>query len=242
MRFHWQNLKKEDKTNDILHGRCWFYFFERTTLGLEWSIPGHSGLRFQLSFNHYGDTAIGLSIGLLLFSFHISFENHILYRLLEKVTRRRDQKYTNGREIGFYIWGDAMSISIWNDPMESRHTDPFWMHSYFHFSDAFLGRAKCTKEVLKEKDIMVPMPEKSYPGHAKLTLYRWKRPLWFAHSMKRVEIDMSEGIPHPGKGTMEYNCGPDATHGITTGQCNSIEEGIGYLVGSVLNDRERYPL
>lgn len=241
MRFHWQNLKKEDHSNHIYHGRCWFYFGERSQLGIEWAIPGNQ-LRFMLSLNHYDETAIGFSIDVFLFSLHFGIENRFLYNLLQHITRRRDQKYTNGREIGFYLWGDSMSIQIWNDPMESRHTDPFWMHTYFHFSDAILGRANCTKEVLKEKDVMVPMPEKSYPAHAKLTLYTWKRPRWFAHSMKRVEIDCPEGIPHPGKGTMSYNCGPDATYGMTTGRCNTIEEGIGQLVGSVLNDRERYPL
>jgi len=115
-----------------------------------------------------------------------------------------------------------------------------WRRGSFHFDTFFLGKTTCNKEVLEEREILIPMPEKSYKAHAKLILYTWTRPRWFAKTMKRVEIDIPDGIPMEGKGTAAHNCGRDATFMMTTGRCNSIPRGVGVLVGSCLADRVRY--
>lgn len=240
MNYHWQNLKKEDNTNHLFHGRNWFRFGENT-LSSEWAIPSKD-IRIMLSLNSYGDDAIAVSISLFLFSIHLALENNWLYKHLSKITKRSDNGYTSGRNIGFYLYGDAFSVSIWNDPMESRNTDYWFQHIYINLTDFFLGRSKCTTKVLEERDILIPMPEKSYPATGQLVLYSWSRPRWFTKKLKRVSIECKEGVSHPGKGTASYNCGEDATFSLTTGECNSIEKGIGIFVGSVLRDRKVYPL
>jgi hypothetical protein len=84
------------------------------------------------------------------------------------------------------------------------------------------------------------MPEGAYQGTAKLVLYEWSRPRWFTKRMKRCEIRVPAGIPHEGKGDNSWDCGADATFGMTTGECSSIPQGVGLLVGSVLRDRVEY--
>jgi hypothetical protein len=115
---------------------------------------------------------------------------------------------------------------------------PKWRHGSFHPLDTLLGRTNCEKKVLEERQVLVPMPERAYPATAKLMEYAWKRPRWFATKrMKRVEIEIPGGIPHAGKGENSWDCGDDATFGITTGECRSIPEGVGILVGDCLRTR-----
>lgn len=238
MRFHWQNLKKEEKsTRYIANGRFWLG--RNPQLHVEWVVPSRS-INFQLDINDYGDTAVGGSIGILFFTAYWGIEWIWLYNLLEKLTRRKDQKYTNGRNIGFNIDSHSLNIYLWNDPMESRAADPRWWNFHMNFSDFFLGKSKCSTEILEEREVLIPMPEKAYEGTAKLTLSTWTRPRWFAKQMKRVEIDCPEGLPHEGKGENSWDCGINRTTSMTTGECNSIPKGVGLLVGSVLDDRIRY--
>lgn len=147
----------------------------------------------------------------------------------------------HSRTLGFSFHSGAIWWDLWVDPM-GDYPCPYgkWRDSNFNFSDFLFGRNECSKEVLEEREVLVPMPEKSYEATAKLMKYTWRRPRWFAKTMKRVEIDVPEGIPHEGKGTCAHNCGRDATFGMTTGECRSIPEGVGKLVGSVLRDRVRY--
>jgi hypothetical protein len=235
MYFHYQNLKKDEKsTRYLAQGRFWLG--QKPQLHCEWTVPGRD-LSLQLDLNHYGDTAIGGHIGLYFFTLYWGIEWNPLYRLLEKITRRRDQKYTNGRSIGFHLGGGALSLMGWDDPMESRGTDPWWWHQYINLDTFFLGRSKCTQEILETREVEIPMPEKSYKATANLVLYTWTRPRWFKKQIKRVDIKIPEGIPFEGKGENSWDCGHDATYGITTGECHSIPEGVGMLVGSVLRDR-----
>lgn len=151
--------------------------------------------------------------------------------------------YGEPRQISLSYHGRALWWSIWRDPMGGWNSrDKWWQRreGSFHFDDVFLGKSTCERTVLEERRVLVPMPEKAYEATAKLMLYQWHRPRWFTKKVKRVEIEVPEGIPHEGKGENSWDCGTDATFGMTTGECHSIAEGVGKLVGSVLNDRVRY--
>lgn len=135
----------------------------------------------------------------------------------------------------------ALWWSIWRDPMGGWSREvPRWREGSFHPRDVFLGKSRCTTTVLEERNVDIPMPEGSYPARAQLVEYAWKRRRWFAHRIKRVQIEIEKGIPHAGKGENSWDCGDNATFGITTGACNNIPEGVGILVGSVLRSRVRY--
>lgn len=240
--FHSQNLKKADRSNKLLHGRCWLSWGKerRSQIEMEWCAPSKD-IRLFMYLNHYGDDAIAFSISLYFFSFHIGFQNHKLYKLLEKITRRKGETYTNGREIGFYISHGAVSLNLWNDPMEWNSKDPWWWHNYFVVQDVIFGRTKHEREILRVEDVEVPLPEKTYKGVGTLSRSTVKRPRWFSKTHMNVEIKVEEGVPHPGKGTMSYNCGEDHMYSqFASG--DSIERGIGEFVGSVLWYRRNYPL
>lgn len=144
------------------------------------------------------------------------------------------------RTIGIRFHSGAVWWTCWVDDNEWNSRRPKWRQGSLNFVDFLLGRAKCTTTVLEERSVLVPMPERAYPALAKLMLYEWKRPRWFALRRKRVQIDIEEGIPFEGKGESSWNCGPDATYSITTGECSGIPEGVGILVGSVLRSRVKY--
>lgn len=141
--------------------------------------------------------------------------------------------------ISLTLHSGALWWKLWTPTMEWSSKTPRWRDGSFDFADFFLGRAKCSHQTIEEREILVPMPEKSYPATATLAEWVWKRPRWFAKRLKRVSIDIPGGIPFPGKGENSWDCGDDATFGITTGECRSIAEGVGQLVGSVLRDRVR---
>lgn len=131
----------------------------------------------------------------------------------------------------------------WNfcTPKDEWHAStPRWRKGAFHFQDFFFGKPTCSTEVVEERDVLVPMPEKSYQATAQLVRYTWSRPRWFDKVVIRCEIKVKEGIPHEGKGENSWDCGPDATYSMTTGECRSIAEGVGRMVGSILRDRVKY--
>ena len=83
--------------------------------------------------------------------------------LAGRKTKRPDQKYGNGQEIGFSIFDGAVMIDLWNDPMETRcKEDPKWWHTYIVVKDVFLGRADYSTRILKTSRVKVPMPEANY--------------------------------------------------------------------------------
>lgn len=153
-------------------------------------------------------------------------------------------KYTgagSSRQISVTFHDKAVWWHLWVDRDSWSSDRPKWRDGSFHPLDAMLGRMKCTTETVEKRDVLVPMPEKSYPATAKLERYTWKRPRSpLSKELLRVTIDIPGGIPHEGKGESSWNCGTDATFGITTGECRTIPEGVGMLVGSVLRDRVRY--
>lgn len=152
----------------------------------------------------------------------------------------RYRNYGDDREIKISFHDGAIWWAFWTDPMSWSSTTPKYRYGNFNFVDFALGRSKCDHRTLEERDVLVPMPEGAYPARAKLEEWTWRRPRWFAKTIKRCSIDIPNGIPFPGKGENSWDCGDDATYGITTGECRTIAEGVGKLVGSVLNSRVRY--
>lgn len=150
------------------------------------------------------------------------------------------RNYGEDREINVYFYRGTLYWRFWTDTMSWSSTTPKWRHGSFDFVNFVLGREACEHHVLEARDVTVPMPERAYAASAKLEQWTWKRPRWFAKTIKRVSIEIPGGIPFPGKGDNSWDCGDDATFSITTGTCNSIAEGVGVLVGSVLRDRIRH--
>ena len=165
------------------------------------------------------------------FSFHVDIWpiNKWLYE--HKLHNRQfeiDLGFTNGLTV---------SVSLFADTMGWKKGDLKW---YWNITDKLKGRYEVSKKIIEEQDLLIPMPEKSYQAHAILADWTWKYPRWFSKTIRRCEIDIPEGLPHAGKGENSWDCGDDATFGITTGSVRSIPEAVGQLVGSSLATRVRY--
>lgn len=211
----------------------------RSKFQVEWSFFYNAGLRIKLDLASY-EEEVGISIALGIFSLYVGFDNYHLGSWIQRVTRRKGQRYGNGRSIGLAVHGGYIWLDFWNDPMESRGTDPWWWHMSFNPMDAIFGRYVYSDQTIEERDIEVPMPEKAYPATAKLQVCHWQRKRSpFIKRMERVSIEIPGGIPKEGKGENSWDCGLDATFSMTT-NASSIAEGVGQLVGSVLADRIRH--
>lgn len=160
--------------------------------------------------------------------------------LVDRIPGDMDMKYS-GRSTRIAIHDTALWWSFLVDDYGWTHKRPKWRDGNWHP----LGtRCVQSEKVIETREVVVPMPERSYRAKAQLEEIRvgWKKlPRRFDTTMRRVKLDMLEGeqVPHPGKGENSYDCDEDATFGLTT-PAYSIEEGVGALVASVLRSRMRY--
>lgn len=235
--WHAQNLNEKVGRNGSMlrNGRAWFRWGDKYRFHTEWIFLKFN---FALSLQFEDDEEdILLHFALPLFSIYLGFGSP----LLQKISRRFHDK-----EISLSIHDWAIWLKIFGDKWNWSKRDPWWQRGInFNIIDFIFGRTKYEKRTIKNYDnLVVPMPEGSYPIKS-LEIHEdtWKRSRWpFPwHRCIRVSIDMDKGIPFPGKGENSWDCGEDASHGLTC-LCESgtPEEAIGKMVESVLNNRRRY--
>src|SRR5438132_5463242 len=129
MRFHWQNLNDKPggrQGSGVLQGRCWLSVSRKSTMGLEWNLWSK---RFgvEIGLGDY-DCALSLSCSLILLSLYWHLDNFHLEEWIKDKVKRKGREYGDGRQIGFRWFEGALSINLWNDPMEWASTDPRWWH------------------------------------------------------------------------------------------------------------------
>ena len=83
------------------------------------------------------------------------------------------------------------------------------------------------------------MPEGAYKATVEMFWGIWKRPRWVAKKILRANVEIPSGIPKNGKGENSWDCGEDATFGITM-PAKNVENAIGKTVESCLRDRKKY--
>jgi len=103
------------------------------------------------------------------FSFSIPYFAFYIFVDIKYLRCSRD------RELSLSYHDASLWWYLWVNPM-GGHRLHDWRRGSFHFDTFFLGKTTCNKEVLEEREILIPMPEKSYKAHAKLILYTWTRP------------------------------------------------------------------
>lgn len=251
---HWQNLdtSRDDrlKGRGWRHGRAWLSVgpLDETShpcrpwnFGVEWVLGrwGHKllGLRVEVADGDANDEIAG----------HIAIPGGALYgnaqtSLTRKISRRLCRRtYDGGREVALRIERSGVWWRLWASPHGWSRETPRWRDGHWDHRDALLGRMRYQREVLEEREILVPMPERAYPATATLTESTWTRQRfgWPCSRLARVEIEIPGGVPVPGKGENAWDCDEDAIHSITTA-ADSIPEGIAKLVQSALTTRERY--
>lgn len=250
LKLRWQNLT--DGVRSLFeHGRAWL---NRTADGearwppilkIEWSHGARvHGAALQLDFDRE-DREITLHVKApLLFSYFVTVSMpRMLVDGLPWSYPNRGEYGGWDRTIGVRVFSGAIWFSFWEDGMDWRSSDPKWMRRTIHVDDLVFGKSKHESHELEAREVVIPMPERAYKGTAKLTRDTWTRPRWpwrpFSREIALVHIEVPGGIGKPGKGENDWDCGPDATYGITV-PAVTIEDGIGKLVASVFRDRRRH--
>lgn len=246
------NYTRRDKKGDFpKHGAKWWSWYTGSEeddnekkvqqVHLEWSLF-RRGLAFYVTIDDASDYDIRAVIGVPFFGrFYLGLEHakrFLRFIGMDWKTVRDKGSFNWARRIGIDIRLPVIIIYPWCHPTD-------WSRNkrnsiYINLKDAVLGRKKYSEGPATSKEIIINMPEGDYQGTYKKYVAHWKRPRWpIIDSVARVEIDIPEGIPFPGKGENSWDCGDDACFGITV-SAKTIDEAVSKLIQSVIRDREHY--
>lgn len=248
----WQNLTDGERGGKPktwpFHGRAWLHFNEGgvASFCFSWLLWSRfCGFRFSASPDC--ENTFTFMVALPPFAFWLSVDGRgWLRKLADRLAKLEPSDMGvdwSGRDLSVMVHGWAVWWKLWVCDYGWTRSRPRWRDGSFHP----LGR-NCRQgepELVEERKVLVPMPERAYKATARLERVRfgWDRlPRFLDKSTMTCEIKMDEGeqIPFPGKGTASYNCGEDACYSIHT-NARSIEDGVGNMVASVLRDRKRNP-
>lgn len=209
MNVHWQNLNEKPGNrlgSGVRHGRCWIGPFE-----ICWQLFQAPSFHLGVGIADY-DCALSAALCLIVFSLFVNWRNHKVEWWLKEKTKRRGQKYGDGREIKLYWYQWGLWWTLWGDPMESRSKDSWFVRMHhWNFPDILFGSSEYCSRTIREERVIVPMPEAGYPALVKINEDTWKRPRWpFPRVMIRAELIPDTPIPFPGKGENAWDCGEDA--------------------------------
>lgn len=218
----------------------------RIGLHVEWNLASRMrwplGLKIDLGGEHRGIAA----------AFHVW--RVYLYGAIENVLPRRLtrwlwQKFHISEEIRVVAidLGSTVRWQLWLDGMQGTKPGtydraPAWRDFHLDLVDLVLGRPVFEERVIREGiDVVVPLPERSYPAKAKLTTATWKRPRWpFTTTRDSVWLDVgAPGLPFAGKGENSWDLGDDGFYGIGS-EGHSIPKAIGHAVTATLERRKQY--
>lgn len=247
MHFHWQNLnERQGRANGsgIVNGRAWWHLNEGgkfphgATIGVQWVFSRQLRVGVSVTRHHVGDEHdFSGHIALFFFTLYVHTE-----RLMPRWWLAPGPGYVS-REYSLTFSGEEWRLHwAWRgDPMSWSRGDPWWKNGTRSLKDVLFGRMKYREGEPESHEITVVMPEATYTGTCVMRADSWKRPLWFRRVIRRAHIDMHEGqaIPTPGKGENSWDCGEDATHGMTC-PAETVENAIAALRASVMRRRERY--
>lgn len=177
-----------------------------------------------------GDNAATLGLYLFPFNLYISFTPPFRWR-----------KGWKHRETSLRFDGDRIRLSLGADPWCSP--PPHGWEGSWSTRDFLLGPNIYREDPNPRHFDLIPvvMPERTYRWHGSINRDSWKRARWFRHTISRAHLDAYPGeqIPFPGKGENSWDCGEDASHGITW-QCETSTEAAEKIRESVMRSRTRY--
>lgn len=256
--WHWQNLD-EDRANRLKgrgwrHGRAWLsvgpnderrYPGRPWDFGIEWVLGalGHRWLGASVALGEGDrDAELAANIHVPGVALYIHALTPLTRRLTALLCRNKTHGYRSSKELsfGFVRRPTTLRYKLWTDPW-GEDGAPKWRDLYLELRPLLFGPARYQRQVLEERDVLIPLPERAYPATAVLTECTWthQRFGWPRRRVVRAEIEIPGGLPTPGKGENAWDCGDDAINSITT-PADTIPQGIAHLVESVLTRRERY--
>jgi len=178
----------------------------------------------------------------LLFSFYIGYDSNYLIqkRIIRKLVGfKYGERRTSIRIFDWSIW-----INFWlaeDNCGNIKENQWRGFNKCFNTRRFFLGESKYESKTVKEGIAVIEMEEGSYKATWKMNIDSWKRPRWFKKTITRFEIEVKDGISHPGKGTTSYNCEDDALYSVY-GIFDNLEAALQNFKNTVEYNRKNYPL
>ncbi len=255
MYWHWQNLNDKSggrQGSGFIAGRAWFYpLHRRNTDGpmgpcfrVEWHWFNPS-CRLALNVDPHNDESICLTFAIpFVISLYFGFESFRWLDALARWLRPRladDCRWYEGRELSFAIHSAALWWRVWSSPDSWSSSTPRWRDGSFHLWDFLVGRTRYGSKVLSTTEVVISMPERSYPARVELKLAWHQRARWFTRYFTTAEVTVLEegGLPIPGKGENSWDCGEDAIFSLSC-PASTVEGAIAALTESALNSRRRH--
>lgn len=244
--FHSQNLN-EDRQGKVrgwpYHGRCWLWV--RNAEGrsafqphFSWHLWNKSfGARVALDSDHE-DTVV----------FHIAIPPVSLWltsdgpkwaqKLAEKLAPGEKYSYERKRELSFAVHNNSLWWNLWMNPDTWKSEDPKWRRGNINLEELLFGKSVYSERNVRTLDLGIPMPEGVYPVKLKMYEAVWKD-RFRTRTLSKACIDSEIGIPFPGKGENSWDCGEDASYGLTT-NAETPEQAVAAQVASVLRERRKH--
>lgn len=237
VRFHSQNLN-EDRNGDAKglphHGRWWLHLPVGETR-FEWALWNPHRI-FSVHLKTDGESG-GLQFHWTTFpsSFYLTLPIRLAkYFKSIKYDGRNFFDISLGAESGSLHWQFGG-----NEHGDWSSRTPKWKHGSFNIPDFILGKQKYVEGDPEVHKVKIPMPEGAYDATVEMRDDKWVRPRWFTLKLRRAKIDVPQGIPYPGKGENSWDCGEDASFGLSC-PAETVEQAIGKQVESVLRSRRRH--
>lgn len=205
------------------------------------------GFRFNVEME---DITLGLHLGIV--DAYVSLDWKPIHRLLGNHPNYHFRHKMPDGHIEKGAYWEERNISLSLDLREMIFHGSLWVNMngeprkrsfYWVIPDIIFGRRQYSEKVLQEGGVDIDMPEGVYKATFKRFISYWKRPRWFGvQSLHRISMDIPVGIPHEGKGENSWDCGMDATFGVTmpADENESIYDIAKRFAMSCLKTRQKY--
>ena len=188
----------------------------------------------------YHDEPVNCQLYFWPFSIYLNADTPLLCRLRDSLAPKYDE-----REISLHVSpkGNRTTVRwlLWHSTSSWSSRTPRWRCGSFDLADSVLGRREMRWETVSTQIVSIPMPERTYEATIEIrdhVSWRKRLPFW-TKRLRCADVEIPSGIGFPGKGENSWDCGDDATYGMSCG-AETVEEAIGKVVASVMRDRMRY--
>jgi len=237
---HYQSLSEKGE-NPLKHGRAWWHVDVgklNAVFRIEWHFRTKKQVmlwRFTIGGEEHFEVAFYIPF---IGQFYGAIKGLLPKQLLSYFHKK---KIYNGLETSLTLYRYCLSFRFFHNEFCDDNFSGFY--KYFDTVDFLFGYPQNKTVTIETGDTVVPMPEKEYEATYKITELSIWRPRCFKlpKVYYRIQIDVKEGIPHPGKGTCAHNCEDTATYSLSI-PGKIVSEGVKAFQDSVIKCRETYPL
>lgn len=216
-----------------------------------------SDFGISLTLRHDSERCIGIHLALpFLFSWYFSIDAAFGYsdwwhKLLMRKEKYRSRVYKiDWLSAHGSVDGGSINCSIGGHEHEWNSRDPWWYSFSFTPKTFFCGKTKFEEREIGKvyKKVLIKgnhsYPDKEYELVCKVRESKWSWPRFLKPlEMTRTTVEVADetGVPHPGKGSCDYNCGEGSLYSNSTAESDP-EKAFNDFVEQVYWYRKNYPL